>query len=190
MENLRKLLDQIEKFTIELEISDQRAVEKCLKNLVNIIELTRDELSDSDFLVQVARYTSKKLSDLELSSSPASGSTTALRALRNEIAHGRSLKRIEYPRVKKLVPVLWRTLEMSAELWDPSELGNFLMYCLRINASPVDIHTVEPKKLVRVYRAIYNTLEEKVKEQVFKELALRLFSEKRFVITLENQLVV
>lgn len=187
MESLHKLLTQIERIASHATVSDRKLIEKCLSDFVNLIHLSaQNEPLAQEALPAVSRYLAKKSSDVEVSSSSSSGTTTALRQLRNEVIHGKSMKRLDYLRVKKLDPVLWRTLEMSAQLWDTHELSNFLSYCLRTEVPRLDPSNVDPKKLVRVYRAIYNTLDDADKEKAFKELALRLFSEKRFVVTLEE----
>jgi hypothetical protein len=191
VEKLAGLLSQLERQFSRLNSADQKAVETSLSNLITLLRINggEDSPAGSDSLSDIARYSTKKRLDLELASNSSPASAAALRQLRNEVIHGKSLKRIEYARAKKLEPILWRTLEASARLWNPNELSNFLTYCLRTEGPRLDPDHVEPKKLVRVYRAIYNTLDPADKERAFKELALRLFSEKRFVLALERGVV-
>lgn len=185
MEKIHRAFSNLDKAYFELSPDRQRLLERCLVNLAEIVLLSIDEHeSNVTPLTAVANYTSKKLSDTRSSYSSPAEPNFSLRQLRNELSHGKSRKRFDPAEIRKYETAMWRALEKSASAWHPDELTKFLSYCLRTEIPFRQSHEAEPKKIVRIYKALYNAFDEQQKERAFRELTLRLFSEERFLIAL------
>lgn len=183
MDTLDSLLRELARVAARLPRDEQRLVERSLRGLTEVAYHAREDLLARESLRTIATYLGKKTKGLETSSSE--GSALSLRALRNDLVHSRSLRKYSPTELKALEPFLWRVLERSSAEWESRELTNFLAYCLQTPVLGLDTDA-DPKKIVRMYRAIFNAMPEQRREYVFRELVLRLFSERRFVNTLTN----
>lgn len=187
MENIHQALSKLENLHRNLSPTDRRLLERCLVNLCQIgAPSNYDENINEGALSAIANYISKKLTESRSERSYVKEPTFSLRHLKNELSHGSSRRRFIPSEMRKYESIIWRALEKSAVTWHPEELTNFLSYCLRVETPLRLAYEVEPKKVVRVYRALYNALDEMQRERAFRELTLRLFSEERFVIALEE----
>ncbi len=101
-----------------------------------------------------------------------------LRSIRNQLTHGTSIDETDMAAASK---VLWSLLKDSASNWDPKDLSRLLAYALRSPEPffPVDL-AGDPEDIVTFYQGKYNKIPVRSRSPVFKELLLRLYTEKSF----------
>jgi hypothetical protein len=73
---------------------------------------------------------------------------------------------------------IWRILPELSSFNNNSELNNFLSYILEVRIEKLP-EIEDRKKLVKIYKDLYDSLDESKKEMVLQELARRVISESR-----------
>jgi len=164
----------------ELGPSEIDALSTTIANLTTIIssnmpQLAIDRTSLKRKLKQIAAYTTRKAREDNFD---AVQEGVSLRDLRNQLMHrGRGF---DLPHERRaLSSALWRALEASGPYWDPVELANLLAYCVGVLRSNIDPDRAGPVRVIKVYKAIFNTLEEGKQDRAVKELILRLSTDPR-----------
>ena len=166
---------------------EQNLLDKCFSDLTEIAFLSAEQRPQAkNDLIAISTYIRGKLNKSYLLNQSAGLSEVSLRQLRNELFHRGSLLKFSPSQIKKLESLLWKTLERSSPMWDLQELSNLLAYCLQTPTPNLDILSNEPKKLIRIYTAIYNAFNKDQKNRAFKELALRVLTEKKILLTLNE----
>jgi hypothetical protein len=180
---LEKITFEIYDAIKDLDLESQLEVEKILTNLVRLLNAQSSTPAHRNRLVaQLSTYLQKKADD-------AVNISTArehlnLRRVRNEVAHGRYRRDAEYT---SLYPALWKAIAKLAAKNGPFDVENLLSYAMRIENVGIAQRGASPAKVVSVYKPIFNSFPEKMKNDIFVELLLRLFSEPTAIALLDNE---
>ena len=160
-------------------------------NLADAIEHTNKSIrheKPSNELKLIRNYIIKKLAEAHSPPNSNLESRDSLIHFKNELVHGKFHRKFNANDIKRLAPFFWKVLEKSAPRWNPRELSNILAYCLYTIPNINDILSSDPKKIVRLYKAIFYALNEDQQTMSFIELTLRILSEPIFKGTLDSML--
>lgn len=189
MHRLHAAFSRYEQALRSLSDVDREAAIDIISSLASVIELVSEPVGDekpSDELKVIRNYLTKKLAGARSPASSKLESRDLLNHFRNELAHGKFHRKYGASDTKRLAPFFWKVLEKSAPHWNPHELSNILAYCLHTSPNTSESLSSDQKKIVRVYRAIFNALDEERQTSAFIELTLRLLSEPTFKGTLDS----
>jgi hypothetical protein len=163
----------------KLEPFERRKLVQILKSIAMLVEA--DTAADQEILAEkltlISNYVSRKLT--ELNPVQHAEDVVSLKMLRNRAAHGDIRKLGSPAETRKYYSMVWRALSRTASSWHPLELSNFLAYCIGTREIEIDPYAAGPTKVVNLYKAAFNALDEERKQQAFRELLMRLYSEPR-----------
>jgi hypothetical protein len=185
MHQLNEAFNRYEKALYALSEQDREVAIDLIYRLASAIEIARESIEDNQratSLKKIHNYLIKKTYKAHSSKGTKPEYLILLQKFRNELIHGKSHKNHDPEEIKTLAPFFWKVLEQSALHWDPLELSNILAYCL--HASPHA--SFDQKKIIRVYKTIFNALDENQQINAFIELSLRIVSEPIFKDTLDS----
>lgn len=189
MHRLNAVFSRYEKAFRNLSEADREAAIDIISSLADVIQLVDEPVRDKEPSVElktIRNYLTKKLAGARSPASSEQESRYLLNQFRNELAHGKFHRKYGSRNTKKLAPFFWKVLEKSAPQWNPHELSNILAYCLHTSPNTNESLSSDQKKIVRVYKAIFNALDEERQTSAFIELTLRLLSEPTFKGTLDS----
>lgn len=163
----------------KLESYERRKLIQVLKSIAMLVET--DTVGDQEIrtekLTLISSYVARKLT--ELSPLQHAEDVVSLKMLRNRAAHGDIRKLGSPAEIRKYYAMVWRALSRSASSWDPLELSNFLAYCIGTREIDIDHYAAGASKVINLYKAAFNALDEDRKQRAFRELLMRLYSEPR-----------
>lgn len=189
-----RLNSAVNRFVQELdslsEAERDEATEIIIK-LTELIEISRhsaDKEHISNELKSIRIYLAKKVSKANPKTSSGHTAHSLLVRFRNELSHGPSHRKYSTSDTKSLAATFWKILELSAPRWDPHELLNILAYCLDTYYKPSRDSDLDSKKIIRIYKTIFNNFNEDQKMVALSELLLRFRSEPAFKGALESMM--
>lgn len=133
-------------------------------------------------LGQLASYLAKKADQLD--PEIAAVQIAGLRRIRNELAHGRHSRERDFTQYYQ---PMWKAISKLAQQIGPFEIEDLLAYSMRIRSIGVAKQGASPAKVVAVYRPLFNAMDHESKRQVFRELLLRLFSDSKSMLLLDEE---
>lgn len=161
----------------KLKPYEQRKLFLILKNIALLTET--DDTVDQEILAEkltlISGYVARKLN--ELNPLQHAEDIVSLKMLRNRSAHGDISKLGSPAEIRKYYAMVWRALSRSATSWNALELSNFLAYCIGTREIDIDPNSAGPARVINLYKAAFNALDEKRKQKAFSELLMRLYSE-------------
>ena len=162
-----------------LEPYEQRKLLQVLKNiaLLSEVDAATDQEVIAGKLTLISSYIGRKLN--ELNPLQHAEEVISLKMLRNRAVHGDMNKLGSPVEIRKYYAMVWRALSRSASNWHPLELSNFLAYCIGTREIDIDPYAAGATKVINLYKAAFNALDEDRKQHAFKELLMRLYSEPR-----------
>jgi len=130
----------------------------------------------------VGKYISKRAAAID--PDKASDAIVSLKALRNELAHGKISKRQDF---SKHYPQLWNAISRASEEMRPSDMENLLAYSMNVRNQQLAEHGVLSRKISMSYKRKFQSLSADDKRQAFIEILLTFFSDKRFSSSLDRR---
>jgi hypothetical protein len=178
-DNISGVLSALYSASIELEPYEQRKLIKILENISILIkaDTAGDQDIRSEKLTLISNYVARKTA--ELNPLQHTKDIVSLKILRNRAAHGDTRTLGSPAETRKYYAMVWRALSRSAGSWQPLELSNFLAYCIGTHEIDIDPYAAGADKVINLYKAAFNALDEDRKQQAFRELLMRLYSEPR-----------
>jgi len=107
-----------------------------------------------------------------------------LRKLRNEIAHGRPRRDIDW---SEYYPVIWRAISKLGNHYGSNDIENLISYTLHAPNKGLASTGQPPAKIASTYKRIFDSMSAQEKQMVFTELLLRLFSDPEAMVFLEEK---
>jgi hypothetical protein len=145
--------------------------EESKKEFQNILELFVEIMENKTSRNELKKYFNKKLYRDEIRDMKELDITQ----LRNYIMHNRQIPRKYYNEIEKMI---WRLLPELDTFKNSIELYNFLAYIFGIEIK-VKGHelTQDKKKLVKIYKQLFDSMERNEKVDLLDELTMRIFAE-------------
>lgn len=187
-----RLNSAVNRFVQELDLLTEAERDETSKIIIRLTELMENSRLSGDKelflneLKSIRTYLGKKVSKANQTTSPEQNTHELLVRFRNELSHGPSHRKYSTSETKNLAATFWKILELSASRWNPYELLNILAYCLDTYYKPIRDSHLDPKKIIRTYKAIFNNFNEDQKTVALSELILRFRSEPAFKGALES----
>lgn len=172
-DDFSRILSSLSEVYYKLDLDSSDELYKILTRLLKITDGTLPEKERFLKLIQISNYVKRKFDELD--PNKPKQDLISLRNLRGMLAHGNlNIKPID---IRKYSTMLWRAISRSADRWDPMELSNFLAYCIDVPTAKVDPYSAGSKRIINIYKANYNALDENRKIGAIEELVMRIYSD-------------
>ena len=181
--NLTNILIKLEHMADSLSEKDNKIIEEIFQHIADLISYEDpSRKNNSRYLLQVNKYLKSKVKKMysfdELNFDDPSFSTLS-KLFINE-------KNLSKNTAKSLYNKFWRLLEMNSRSWDIYELSNLLAYCLHTEPNKVIPEGARSTiKIIKIFKAIFNSQDEYTQFETFRELIMRFSSESIFKETSE-----
>lgn len=183
-DDLANFLVNFENSTRSLSESDNKILVSIFQNMTSLIsyEYSSNE-KKSKCLIEINKYLKSKLKKID-KTFPESDSPSFLELSKIYI-NDRNLSK---SRIRTLFNKFWWLLELNASKWDKYELSNLLAYCLNTDPKKVIPKGARSQiKIIRVFKAIFNSQDDDTKFETFRELFMRFSTESAFKEALEKE---
>lgn len=165
---------------------DEEMADCIADSLVRLSTLLNSEQTSASrkaaTLKQIYGYLQKKANDLE--PAQANASDLSLRRLRNELAHTKPRREVDF---SPWYPELWKAIGRLGVRLGPAQIENLLAYTLDVPNLRAAARGVSAAKVVQMYKPLFAKFDSETQRLIFVNLLLRLFTDSDSLSLLEER---